>query len=1155
MAKSKIWKSSSRLLPFRWAGASIVTRQKALSKIAWPATTEDRHSDPTNDLSNVPSPGTLFQEDLMSQETRIHPSTPLASDLSDHPEYIPFAEVPASDDPRRGQEVMAPNGPFEAPAKEFVPGPYYMDADERFPELATRAPSQQSAEGTSPFSQENGSQGPGFSVGRRDFMKLFSATAVGATAACVQRPVEHGLPYVDQPVDQYPGEAVWYASTCGDCTAGCGVMVRTREGRPTKVEGLPGHKVNEGKLCSVGQASLHGLWHPERRPGPEMRFGQAIKKVTWPEVYEHLGSRIQSSGGKVAIFTGGATGNRHGFYREWLTHVGSQPSRLYTFESNSLIESTLAAHKIAFGVDGMPHQDLSKAELIVGIGSDFLDVGTSLVSDTKGYMKSHSFRDGKKGRHVQLESVLTLTGSKADERFVIPPGSETVATLLLVRALFASPMAKGSAQGRIQIQQALDTKTAMLDASYERLGLKKEAFDKIAEELLSQPSVVLCGGSANFDENTTNLQLAAIMANELIGAYDNVLHLQKGLRPAPVNPGDLSRFLAEIQGIDVLIVIDSNPLFSIPASWGIGEALKGVKSVVSLQEFPNEVDDVATYRLPNHHWLESWGDEQPRLGYWSLRQPTVRPTHDSRQAEDVLLWVAATMKKPMGYADYRAYLMKKWAPIHQTLDGTVAFDTFFNNTLRAGTVGQELSTAIPALSAGVGAALKLVETPGVGFRLISPLDIRLRDGRHAHKPVLQEASESLTTIAWDSYVALNPKTVAQLGLKKFDLVKIQGPVGVIEAAVYPLPGLHPEAVLVPRGNGHGKGRGTIEGGTGVDPLLLVNKAQDALTGSPAICGQLIKITPTGIVYPLAQLQKHNDIANRKDIVKKVSLKAAQEKPVRTKELDDVPDLYPALPKLDYRWGMSIDLDKCTGCQACYVACTLENNVAMVGREQILLGREMNWIRIDRYFWGNPDNPEVTMQPMLCQHCNHAPCEAVCPMYATTHDPEGINAMTYNRCIGTKYCANACPYKIRRFNWWTHKWNVLGNRLQDRSPRALNPDVTVRTKGVMEKCTFCYQRIRDAKHKAKIAGRLVKDQEFLPACAQTCPAEAISFGNLHDPASMITQDRKDGRAYLALGGDPDHGHYGIKTLPNVSYKARVTLKEVEGESSDHGKHHG
>ena len=1065
---------------------------------------------------------------------------------------VPFSPVPEADDPRRGREVFAPtDGPFEAPAKEFIPGPYYMDAEEKIPELAAQSQSS----GPPTGSKSLVGSGRDFSVGRRDFMKLFSATAVGATAACVQRPVEKGVPYVDQPVDQYPGEAVWYASTCGDCSSGCGVKVRTREGRPTKVEGLPGHKISDGKLCAVGQASLHGLWHPERRKNPQMRFGNAVKDVTWSEVYTHLEGKIAASGGKFGILTGGSTGHRHGFYREWLTHMGSTGARLYTYEPNTLIESSVAAHKLAFGVEGLPRVDLSQAEFVLGIGADFLDVGTSLVSDTRTYMQSHSFKDGKRGRHVQVESILTLTGSKADERIVIPPGLETLTALLLVRSLFNNSKAKGSAQGRLQIQKVLESKSSVLDGGYETLGLKKDFFDRLADELLATSSVVLVGGSNNFDENATNLQLAGIMANELVGAYETVLHLQKGMRPAPVVPADLSRFLAEVQGLEVLFVIDSNPLFSIPGSWGMSEVLKNVKYVVSVQEFPNEVDDVATYLLPNNHWLESWGDEQPYMGYWSLRQPTVRPTTDSRQAEDMLLWLAAQAKKPMGYQDYRAYLKAKWAAVHQAVgNGQGSLDQFFNETLRTGAVGQELTVAVSGIQEGLSAGFRYAEVPSNGYRLVAPLDVRLRDGRHAHKPVLQEASDTLTTIAWDSYVALNPKTMVGLGLKKFDLVKVTGPVGGFEAAVYPLPGLHPDAVLVPRGNGHGPGRGTIESGMGVNPLVVLGKAQDAITQSPAICGQPVKITSTGKIYPLAQLQKHNDIANRKDIVKKVSLAQAQENISKSKDLDKVPDLYPALPKMDYRWGMSIDLDQCTGCQACYVACTLENNVAMVGREQILMGREMNWIRIDRYFWGNPDNPEVTLQPMLCQHCNHAPCEAVCPMYATTHDPEGINAMTYNRCIGTKYCANACPYKVRRFNWWTHKWNVMGQRLQDRSPRALNPDVTVRTRGVMEKCTFCYQRIRDAKHKAKIQGRLVKDQEFLPACAQTCPSDAISFGNLNDPASKISQDRKDYRSYLALGGDPEHGHYGIKTLPNVSYKAKVTLKNDQSDS-EHKNHHG
>ena len=1056
----------------------------------------------------------------------------------------PFAPVPSSDDPRRGQEVLSPTeGPFEAPAKELVPGPYYVGVEERMPELAEQpAPADSSSKGK---------------FDRRDFLKLFSASTVAATAACVQRPVEKAIPYVDQPIDQFLGEAVWYATTCGDCSAGCGVMVRTREGRPTKVEGLPGHQVNNGRLCAVGQASLHGLWHPERRSGPRIRFGERLEPVSWDEVYEHLGKKISEANGKVGILVGGATGHRHPFLKEWLVAVGASPDRLYTLDANSLFESVVAAHKIAYGAAVLPRTELAQARNIVGVGADFLDVGTSLVHDTQGYTSSQSYKDGKKGRHVQFEAAFTLTGAKATDRFVIPPGTETLTTLLLVKALYENKNAKGSALARTQVQQLLESKSGLISSGYEQVGIRREAFDQLASELLEQQSVLLAGGSHTFDENATNLQLAAVLANELLGAYETVLFLQKGARKAPVVPGDLQRLITDAPGLDILLVIDQNPVFSLPPSWSIGDVLKQVKSVVSIQEFPNETDDYAQYLLPNHHWLEAWGDEQPYEGFWTLRQPSVRPTHDSRQAEDILLWLAATVKKPMGFADYRAYLKKQWAAVQKVVGNTESEDRFFNASLRSGSVGGFASSVVGDVTPALSASFNYVEPARGGLRLVSPLDFRLRDGRHAHKPVLQEAADTLTTVTWDTFVAINPNTAKALGIRKFDVVKVQGPAGTFEGSVYPLPGLHPDVVMVPRGNGHVKGHGTVEGGNGVNPLMAISKATDAVTGTPVTTGQAVKLTTTGVVQPMAQLQKHNDIANRKDIVKKVSVAKAASHVHDLKDLDNVPDLYPKLPKLDYRWGMSIDLDKCTGCQACYVACTLENNVALVGREQVMLGRHMSWIKIDRYFWGNPDNPEVTLMPMLCQQCNQAPCEAVCPMYATTHDPEGINAMTYNRCIGTKYCANACPYKVRRFNWWTHRWNIIGERPQDRNPRALNPDVTVRTRGVMEKCNFCYQRIRDAKHKAKLEGRLAKDQEIQPACAQTCPTDAITFGNLNDTTSIASENRRDYRAYLALGGEPEHGEYGLKTLPNVSYLAKVTLKEEADAHEEHGAspHHG
>ena len=980
-------------------------------------------------------------------------------------------------------------------------------------------------------------------LGRRDFLKYFSASVALASSSCVRRPAEYAIPYVNQPVDQVPGMAVHYATTCTGCAAGCGINVKTREGRPVKIEGNPDHTSTGGALCPLGQAALQGLYHPERRQQPLIRRVQTastsvaseLEEVSWDDVYLHLSSRLNTN--KIGIFTGGTTGHRAEFFQEFLQKLGAPQENLYRYEPNLLYTHVANAHEQAFGRYVMPRCDFTKAELIVGIGSDFLDQGLAKVAYAKNFSAARDLNRKHPAQLVQFEATLSLTGARADERIVIAPSAEINVAFALAQALYRQPQAQGGVAERQKIAALLQQHRVKLDAELQH------NIESLATQLVQKPSVVLCGGSHNFNANAQALQQVAIAINILCGAYENVLDVQRGWQVPPVGRDDFQRFSRDAAQLEVLFIIDSDPHFTLPTAFGWAEKIKNIKHVISMQAFPVSTDTLATHVLPVHHSLEAWGDAQTHAGEWTTQQPVVRPLTDSRQAEDVLLWLLATVQKPLPYADYRSYLRKRWQVWHDVRGASESFAEFYHKVLKRGTFtypAQQVRRELRAFEVKVQPVL-------AGLQLTAPLDNRLHDGRGAHLPVLQEVGDSLTTIAWDTWVALSINTAKRLGFRRNDVLQIKTAAGNFTAALFPLPGLHDDAVVVPRGNGHVHGFSQVTDGIGVNPLVAC--AVFDANSLPLTAGLAVSLTHTGKTHRLAAMQKENKLGKRGDIVKSVSLAQLQQHKNKLRDLDAVPDLYPKLEEGEHRWGLSVDLHKCIGCSACMVACAQENNVPQVGRNQVAMGREMHWIRLDRYFSGDAANPRVTMQPMMCQQCNHAPCEAVCPVYATTHDAEGINAMTYNRCVGTRYCANACPYKVRRFNWWTHKWNVIDDKDYNRNPRALNPDVTVRTRGVMEKCNFCYQRIRAGKHQAKMAGRSVQDGEIKTACQETCPADAITFGNLKDKHSEITQQRRDYRAYLALGGYPDLKEYGLKTLPNVSYLADVTLQQESGD--EHG----
>ncbi len=1034
-----------------------------------------------------------------------------------------------------GKEVYAPaSEPFERPAEKIEQGPLFVDAEEIMPPLA---PSTGAQLGLPQTPMEELKEG----VDRRDFMRMFSSTAfLGASAAaCVRRPEEVARPYVDQAVDHYPGKANYYASTCGECPAGCRVMVKTREGRPVKLEGDPLDAISQGALCSVGQSTLQELFHPERRKQSYIRRNNRLDEAQWMEVYERLAARLKDKR-RIAIVAKASTGNDREFYKEFLDHIGSSAEHFYTFEPNSLYAQISKAHELAFGKRILPRPDLRGARLIVGIGSDFLETGISPVFMSKSFAAGHAFNGAQssRGEFVQFESFLSLTGAKADTRYVIPPGSELAIAVTLLKHM-RQGYEKSATPTLLKQADDLLAQNPWLPDAYATLGLQPEDFDALCAKMFQADSLVLAGSTATLEEQGTLLQLATILINQWIGAYGKTLFLDNAWFTSPVEPGDMKKFVQQSSQYDAVFFLNVNPAFALPASFGFKEAVAKIETVVSVQSFPNETDELANFVLAGHHYLESWGDAQPAAGYWNLRQPTVRPLTDSRQAEDILLWLAAHLERPMGYKDYRSYLDKHWQRLHAVFGQGTEYGLFIKAVLRRGGIGRP-ETQAPATLQTVAGFIKSAAPAAGSFKLLIPFHPHLKAGQGATRPILQENPHPLSTIVWDSYILIAPQKAMELGIKRNDLVRLSTSQGSMEVAVYPMPGTHPDTLVFYRGNGRALGVSKVSDGYGLDPLGLVPIAEDALTAEVAIGNIGVNLEKTGRTYRLATTQKQSDIGNRTDIVRSVDLQKALSERTTIKNLDDVPNLYPELKGGEHRWGMSIDLDKCTGCGACNVACSTENNVPQIGREQVIKGREMFWIRIDRYFSGTVENPTTFFQPMPCQHCNHAPCEAVCPVFATTHDPEGINAMTYNRCVGTRYCANACPYKVRRFNWWTHKWNKIGDREMDRNPRALNPDVTVRTRGIMEKCNFCYQRIRDAKHRAKYGNSGAKNVFVQTACQQTCPSDAITFGDLLAKNSEAAKARSDYRGYLALGGNPDLKEYGLKTLPNVSYQMKVVL---------------
>ncbi len=1005
---------------------------------------------------------------------------------------------------------------------------------------------------------------------RREFLKVLGVSGAGASVVgCSTESVERLIPYVVPPEEITPGVATWYTSVCGECEAGCGIWVRTMEGRVVKVEGNPDHPVSGGALCSRGHSSIQGLYNPDRFTGPMVRQNGQLQPISWDEAEQMLADRI-SSEGQHLLLTGFAGPSLMTLFEEFAGATGGGVVRYDTLAEAPLRE----AGRIAFGANVVPWYDIEEARLLVSFGADFLESWLSPVRDARGFARMSGVDErGRKGRFVFIGSRLSLTGQNADEWLPIQPGSEALVALAMANVISGAGAGAGPYRDIVNAY----TPENVADAT----GISAESIRELALRFSeAEPSLALGPGVAGQHRNATAANLAVTVLNAVAGNVGRTVHYNTPQLNAPAfgYPG-VQRVMQLIgQGaIGTLLVHDSNPIYSLPASSGFRQAFESVPFKVSFASAPDETAALADLILPDRHFLESWGDSAIRPGLWALQQPAMQPVphFDSKQTGDVLLSVAARMGQDLGSATLYDRLRTRWQAVAASAGATDS-DAFWREALKSGVVN------IGSGLAGVSQTLRqpdraLVFDPpdfdGRGdLHLMVYPSSRFGDGAlNSNRPWLHELPDPVSKITWHSWVEMHPNRAESMGLKNGDLVILSTDHGSVEVPVWTYPGIRENVVAVPMGGGH-DGAGRFSDGNGVNPLDLLPTEAEALSGGLVHFATKVTVTPTGRRRPLASIAGSDSQSNR-PITPAVALSAlvgeaeqAEEEDAHgpLKELQGVGGFVPVETEgrpedfplegarhgeygdpEEPRWAMTIDLDKCTGCSACVTACQSENNVAWVGENQVTMGRDMGWIRLERYYEAvdasHAGPLDVRFLPMICQHCGNAPCEPVCPVFATYHTPDGINAQVYNRCVGTRYCLNNCPYKVRVFNWYTYTNEEPVREGLGHAPEplnwAFNPDVTVRENGIMEKCSFCIHRIRNVQNRVAVEGSTLRDGDIIPACQQSCPAEAIVFGNIRDPRSRVAQSVQSERVYRVLDEM-------LNTQPAVSYLKKVTFHDVE-----------
>jgi len=969
-------------------------------------------------------------------------------------------------------------------------------------------------------------------ISRRNFLALLTASSAFAAASCSDYHDQGELvPYTNRPVDALPGKPVFYASTCTACSNACGMLIKTREGRPIKLDGNPDHPISKGKICAVGQASILNLYDPERLRAPYKGKRKSNWRIVDAEIIPAL-KNTSTTGKEVAIVTNKIISpTTKKVIQDFSAKYPN--TKVYSYELFD-DNNRRSAWEKTYPDMPLPSVDLTKADIILALENDFLGREGNTIESTRQFASRRDVMIGTEFNRLYVaEGGMSLTGMDADYRLKVRPDAQFEFVMSLLNEIVNKKYIAGG---------NLDSKSKSMLGKYDlhsvvkKLGLDNKQVNHVLDDLIAGKgkSFVYAGNSLS-----ENVHIAVNLLNEVLG---NTAVYNFDSPYVKNNAGSIEELSALVNSLNagkvgVLIHFDSDPVYHLPPELKYTEAMQKAEMKIALTEARNDTSEYANYILPINNALESWGDAYVRQDVYSLQQPVIDPLFDSRQKEAVLLNWSNDGSVKYSNDLYHQYLKKSFKEnVFSKLNIPVGFESYWTNSLQLGFAKINVNkNKIAKFNISEFNSIKPTKSSNGFIVKLSP-SYFVGDGKYANNGWLQELPHPVTKVTWDNCAAIAPLTAEKLNVVNNDLIEVSVNNKKLKLPVMIQPGTAENLIEIELGYGR-----KVIGEVGAEHGFNANIFQSVNSKySRWVSDAEVKADNSFGVYELVSTQQHHslteervkDLHLKRKIIQEGTLEEYKENPNFIQ--DEKEEIYSITNQLEYngnKWAMAIDLNKCTNCAVCVASCNVENNVPVVGKEQVSKGREMQWIRIDRYYSGTNEAPIVSGQPMLCQQCDNAPCENVCPVNATNHSPDGLNQMVYNRCVGTRYCANNCPYKVRRFNFFNFRDHFQDSYYDNEvTPLVYNPEVTVRSRGVMEKCTFCVQKISEAREDAIREKRKLKPNEIVTACQQACPADAIYFGDSNNKESAIVKYREHKLGYHVLEE--------TNVRPNVTYIAKL-----------------